>query len=96
MKLSDYLKTTDAKEFAGGGGLPEGKTVFELAKTEIQEITGLDGKPRWKLAQSDKEYIVPKTVMQGLQKEQAKGKNIVEVVRQGTGKTDTKYTILGV
>jgi len=63
MKLNEYLKTTKTNEFAGGSGLPEGKTTFNIEKTDIQEITGLDGKPRWQLTQDNKTFVVPKAVM---------------------------------
>lgn len=95
MNLNEYLKGKDEKTFKGASGLPEGKTIIDLEKATIEEIKGLDGQDKWRISQDNKEFVVPKTVMEGLKKAQKDGKVKAEVVRVGLTMNDTKYTVLG-
>ena len=96
MKLNDYLKGKEEKDFKGAAGLPQGKTVIDFETDNIEEIEGIDKTPKWQITQGDKTFIVPKTVMEGLKKAQAEGKTKAEVVRQGLTMNDTKYTVVGI
>lgn len=91
MNLFDYLQTKDEKTFAAGSGLPEGETVFDLRETTVEEITGVDGKPRWRLGVGNSQYVVPKKVLFSMKKAVSEGKTKMHVVRQGTGLKDTSY-----
>lgn len=96
MKITEYV---EKNEFMGAG-LPQGKTIIELATTEIEERNEKDdeGKPvkKWVVGLGENKYFIPRTVMQKIQEAHRQGKKSVEIVRQGTGKTDTKYTVLGI
>ena len=94
MNLKKYAQENEFSK-----GLPEGKTVFDTNKCTVKEetITEDDGTKRttWKIDNGDKESYVPATVMTGIKKAIADGKESVEVVRNGVG-LQTKYTVTGV
>ena len=95
--LNTYLKTesfgSDAK------GLPEGETVLELDKVEVEEASvEFDGKARKRfiLHVGDDAFWVGPKVMKGIQRcVKELGAKKVKVIRQGKGK-ETSYVVVKV
>ena len=93
MNLKEYVEKTD---FLSGKGLPEGDTYVDIAKTEVEEGE-YEGKKTFRLVFPDKnECWVPRTVMGLIKKVAGEGFAFARVTRQGKGKEDTRYTVIGV
>ena len=92
MNLTEFVKD---KDFKTGSGLPEGDTEINLVKDSIEEVQHKEYGLRYKITQKDKEYLVPKTVMNGLQKVIEEGFLKARVTRSGLTLNDTSYTVVG-
>lgn len=96
MQLTEFLKQKTLSN-----ALPQGDTFITISETEIKEvtITNDDGTTRAGFEAKTKEgqtLILPKSVLGSMQKLAASGANKIRITRQGTTKTDTKYTVVKV
>lgn len=95
MNLKEYLATANL-----GQGLPQGDTVLELDKIELEDVKAtFDGKERIRTkmkTQDGKDFFIPFSIVRNLQNFSINGVNKVRITRTGTTKTDTRYTIVEV
>jgi hypothetical protein len=96
MQLNEFLKQKTLSN-----ALPQGDTYITINETEIKEvtITNDDGTMRAGFEAKTKEgqtLILPKSVLASMQKLSQAGANKIRITRQGTTKTDTKYTVVKV
>lgn len=83
-------------------GLPQGDTFFSLDTAIVEKyIDNRDEqnpKVKYKIMQDNKSFVVPTMVHKEIQRvarDPAKFAR-VRITRTGTGKTDTRYTVVGV
>ena len=96
MKADQIVK---GKDFSTGKGLPEGKTVIELATAEFDEKDFPDEAGNSKTTYSvtiptekgKETYRLPLSVMSKVKDAVEKKAAALEVNRQGTTQKDTKY-----
>lgn len=78
-----------------GSGLPEGETIFDLEKLQVEKTLNDEGKTKYKLFIDGKTYFVPARVMQPLADLSKEGVKRAKVKRTGTGQKDTRYIVIG-
>lgn len=96
MQLKEFLNNKTLTN-----ALPQGDTFLTISETEIKEIVipNDDGTTRPGFEAKTKEgqtLILPKSVLGSMQKLNSQGANKIRITRQGTTKTDTKYTVVKV
>jgi hypothetical protein len=96
MQLKEFFEKTTLTN-----ALPQGDTFIEIEGTEINETTinNDDGTTRKGYEAKTKEgktILLPKSVLGSMQKLAQAGANKIRITRQGTTKTDTKYTVVKV
>lgn len=96
MNAKDFV---NGKDYSSSKGFPVGRTVIDFAVADFREteFTEDDGKVKklnqvvLKVNGSPETFNVPISVMRKVQEAIALKAAAVEVNRQGTTKTDTKY-----
>src|SRR3972149_10810062 len=66
-----------------GSGLPEGETIFDLEKLQVEKTLNEEGKTKYKLIADGKIYFVPAMVMQPLAELSKEGIKKAKVKRTG-------------
>jgi len=98
MNIETYCKENKEK-FELGKGLPEGDTFIHRTSNIKEVKKEFDGttKTLWEITDvNENKYIVGKGVLTGLFTKIKNGHEYIRITRSGTGKTDTRYTYLGV
>ena len=92
MKAKEFV---EGKDYATSKGFPVGRTTIDLETSDFQEdtITEENGNTKKinKVIIGKETFNVPMSVMKKVQEATEKGAFAVEVNRQGTTKSDTKY-----